>query len=80
MRHHQSFIKDAAIRFFEEPSYAVGHWPLVAPSEPVEERDSFIKMSLAGRSREAIRRLSPVISGRRPRAARNPDRFKPDQE
>ena len=57
----ESFIKDAALAWFMELGYAVGHGPRIAPGELVAERDSFSEVVLVGRLREAIRRLTPAI-------------------
>jgi len=56
---NESIVEDAARTWFGEPGYAVGHGPQLAPSEPAAERDGFGKVVLAGRLREAIRRLKP---------------------
>ena len=57
----ESIVEDAALEWFGELGYAVGHGPHLAPGEPAAERDSFGDVVLAGRLREAIRRLNPVI-------------------
>jgi hypothetical protein len=59
---NESIIEDAALEWFGELGYAVGHGPHLAPSEPTAERDSFGEVVLVGRLREAIRRLNPVIT------------------
>ncbi len=58
---NESIVEDAALEWFEELGYAVGHGPHLAPGEPAAERDSFGEVVLAGRLREAIRRLNPAI-------------------
>ena len=60
----ESTVEDATLEWFGELGYAVGHGPQLAPGEPVAERDSFGEVVLAGRLREAIRRLNPVINGK----------------
>ena len=64
---NESIVEDAALEWFGELGYAVGHGPHLAPGEPAAERDSFGKGVLVGRLREAIRRLNPprkrVIKG-----------------
>jgi type I restriction enzyme R subunit len=58
---NESIVEDAALEWFGELGYAVGHGPHVAPGEPAAERDSFSEVVLVGRLREAIRRLNPAI-------------------
>ena len=58
---NESIVEDAALEWFSERGYAVGHGPHLAPGEPAAERDSFGEVVLAGRLREAIRRLNPAI-------------------
>ena len=58
---NESIVEDAALEWFEELGYAVGHGPHLAPGEPAAERESFSEVVLVGRLREAIRRLNPVI-------------------
>lgn len=59
----ESVVEDAALAWFGELGYAVGHGPHLAPGEPAAERDSFGEVVLVGRLREAIRRLNPAIPG-----------------
>ncbi len=59
---NESIVEDAALEWFRELSYAVGHGPHLAPGEPSAERDLFGEVVLVGRLREAIRRLNPVLS------------------
>ncbi|MFZ2854918.1 MAG: type I restriction endonuclease subunit R, partial [Rhodocyclaceae bacterium] len=49
------------LQWFGELGYAIGHGPQIAPGEPAAERASFAEVVLAGRLREAIRRLNPAI-------------------
>jgi type I restriction enzyme R subunit len=63
---NESIVEDAALEWFGELGYAVGHGPQLAPGEPAAERDSFEEAVLVGRLRDAIRRLNPAI----PEAAR----------
>ncbi|HLX65165.1 MAG TPA: type I restriction endonuclease subunit R [Planctomycetota bacterium] len=58
---NESLVEDAALGWFAELGYAVGHGPHMAPGERAAERDSFGDVVLAGRLREAIRRLNPDI-------------------
>lgn len=61
MTFNESIIEDAALEWFEDLGYAIGHGPHLAPGEPAAERESFGEVVLAGRLREAIRRLNPCI-------------------
>ena len=68
---NESIVEDAALEWFGELGYAVGHGPHPAPGEPAAEREpersgdsrrqSFSAVVLVGRLREAIRRLNPAI-------------------
>ena len=58
---NESIVEDAALEWFGELGYAVGHGPQLAPGEPAAERDSFGEVVLVGRVREAIRR--PAAAG-----------------
>ena len=58
---NESIVEEAALEWFGELGYAVGHGPHMAPGEPAAERDSFGEVVLVGRLREAIRRLNPAI-------------------
>jgi type I restriction enzyme, R subunit len=58
---NESIVEDAALEWFGELGYAVGHGPHLAPGEPAAERDSFGEVVLIGRLREAIRKLNPAI-------------------
>ena len=58
---NESVVEDAALTWFGELGYAVGHGPQLAPGEPAAERDSFGEVVLVGRLCEAIRRLNPAI-------------------
>jgi type I restriction enzyme R subunit len=58
---NESIVEDAALDWFGELGYAVGHGPQLAPGEPAAERQSFGDVVLVGRLREAIRRLNPAI-------------------
>lgn len=55
MSPNESIVEDAALEWFGELGYAVGHGPHLAPGEPAVERDSFGEVVLVGRLREAIR-------------------------
>ena len=58
---NESHVEEAALEWFAELGYAVGHGPQLAPGEPAAERASFGEVVLVGRLREAIRRLNPAI-------------------
>ncbi|HWA09865.1 MAG TPA: type I restriction endonuclease subunit R [Opitutaceae bacterium] len=58
---NESTVEAAALEWFGELGYAVGHGPELAPGEPKAERESFGEVVLVGRLREAIARLNPRI-------------------
>ena len=58
---NESIVEDAALEWFGELGYAIGHGPHLAPGEPAAERDSFGEVVLVERLREAIRQLNPTI-------------------
>ena len=72
---NESIVEDAALEWFGELGYAVGHGPHLAPGEPAAERDSFSEVVRSRcirtltqplprgeeAEREAIRRLNPAI-------------------
>ena len=58
---NESIVEDAALNWFAELGYAIGHGPHMAPGEPAAERDSFADVVLVGRLRDAIWRLNPSI-------------------
>lgn len=58
---NESHIEDAALTWFGELGYAVGHGPHLASGEPAADRESFGDVILTGRLREAIQRLNPSI-------------------
>ena len=58
---NESIIEDAALTWFGELGYAIGHGPHMAPGEAAAERESFGEVIIAGRLQEAIRRLNPKI-------------------
>ena len=61
MSFNESIAEHAALEWFGELGYAVGHGPHLAPGEPAAVRDSFSEMVLVERLRESIRRLNPAI-------------------
>ena len=58
---NESIVEDAALTWFGELGYGVGHGPNLAPGEPAAERVAFGDVVLVGRLRDAIRRLNPAI-------------------
>ena len=71
---NESTVEDAALTWFGELGYAVGHGPQLAPGEPAAERDSFGEvvqsrfprtltrpLPAGEENREGIRRLNPAI-------------------
>jgi len=66
---NESIVEAAALTWFVELGYAVGHGPQLAHGEPAAEQDSFGEVVLVGRLREAIRRLNPAIPHSRSLAA-----------
>ena len=63
----ESIVEEAALEWFGELGYAVGHGPHLAPSEPAAERDSFSEVVLVGRLRVAIGGLTRPFPKRRGR-------------
>ncbi len=57
----ESMVEEAALGWFGELGYAVGHGPQMAPGELFAERASFGEVVLEGRLREAIYRLNPAM-------------------
>ncbi len=60
---NESILEEAALEWFGELGYAVGHGPQMAPGEVEAERDTFGDVVLVGRLREAISRLNPSVPG-----------------
>src|SRR5882672_7781091 len=58
---NESIVEDAALEWFGELGYAVGHGPHLAPGEPAAERGSFGEVVLVERLRAALRRLNGGI-------------------
>ena len=46
---NESIVEDAALAWFAELGYAIGHGPHLAPGEPAAERNSFGDVVLLGR-------------------------------
>ena len=58
---NEAIVEDAALGWFAELGYAVGHGPHLAPGEPAAERAGFGDVVLVERLREAIRKLNRAI-------------------
>ena len=58
---NKSIVEDAALEWFWELGYALGHGARLASGEPAAKRDSFGEVVLEGRLREAVRRLNRAI-------------------
>ena len=58
---NESIVEDAALTWFEELGYTIGHGPNMAPGEPTTERETFGDVVLVGRLRKAILRLNPAM-------------------
>ncbi|MFO1004292.1 MAG: type I restriction endonuclease subunit R, partial [Planctomycetaceae bacterium] len=58
---NESIVEDAALDWFGELGFAIGHGPEIAPGEPGAERSSFGDVVLVERLRDAIHRLNPLI-------------------
>ena len=58
---NESTVEEAALSWFGELGYGIGHGPTIAPGEPAAERASFGDVVLVGRLREAIDRINPDI-------------------
>ncbi len=57
----ESIVEEAALTWFGELGYTVGHGAQVAPGEAEAERDSFGEVVLVARLREALFRINPAI-------------------
>ena len=64
MNFNESTVEEAALSWFEDLGYAIGHGPHMAPGEPKAERDLFGDVVVVGHLRDAIRRLNPSIQSR----------------
>ena len=54
-------VEEAALTWFGELGYSIGHGPHMAPGELEAERDSFDDVVLMDRLRDAITRLNPTV-------------------
>jgi type I restriction enzyme R subunit len=58
---NEAIVEDAALTWFGELGYQVGHGPYIAPGELQAERDSFGEVVLQRRLRAAVDRLNPAM-------------------
>ena len=58
---NESTVEDAALSWFSDLGYAVGHGPEMAPGEPKAERATFGEVVLVDRLRTAIHKLNPHV-------------------
>jgi type I restriction enzyme R subunit len=58
---NESIVEDAALTWFDELGYKVGHGPHIAPGELLAEREGLSEVVLLRRLREAIDRLNPDV-------------------
>ena len=58
---NESIVQDAALEWFGELGYAVGHGARLASGGLAAKRDSFDEVVLVGRLREVVRQRNPVI-------------------
>ena len=58
---NESIVEEAALDWFKQLGYSIGHGPHLAPGEPATERDSFGDVILVGRLRKAIHRLNTTV-------------------
>ena len=52
---NESIVEDAALEWFGELGYAIGHGPYIAPGEAAAERGSFGEVVRVGRLSESSR-------------------------
>ena len=58
----ESVVEEAALEWFAALDYTVLAGPSIAPGESAAERNSFADVVLAGRLRDALVRLNPLVS------------------
>ena len=58
---NEDIVEQAALEWLSNVGFDVAHGPHIAPGEPETERESFGDVVLAGRLRDAIRRLNPHL-------------------
>jgi hypothetical protein len=57
----ESIVEDAALTWFGELGYAIGHGPQMAPGEPAAERHSFGEVVLVASLRQGLRRVNGAL-------------------
>lgn len=62
MSFDEFIVEEAALTWVRERGYSIAHGRQPAPGEPTAEGNSFSKVVLVGRSREAIWRLNPATA------------------
>jgi hypothetical protein len=65
---NEPIIEEAALEWFGELGYAVGHGPHLALGEPAAERDSFVEVAQS-RFAQTLTPPSPRGRGRRARSS-----------
>ncbi len=58
---NESHVEEAALGWLRQLGYAVERGADIAPGEALAERNSFGRVILTGRLREAVQRLNPAI-------------------
>ena len=61
---NESTVEDAALTWFRELGYGIGHGPHMAPSKPAAAWDSFGEVVSVRRLREPIWWRHPIIKSR----------------
>lgn len=56
---NESHVEEAAVEWFEELGYSIGHGPHMAQGEPASERQSFADVILVDRLKVAIQQFNP---------------------
>jgi hypothetical protein len=57
---NESIVEDAALSWFGELGYTIGHGPHLAPGEPSAERDSFGERAPPGRGRSVSSSIQTI--------------------
>jgi type I restriction enzyme R subunit len=57
----ESVVEEAALEWFQNLGYTVGHGPQIGPGEPSAERATFADVVLVERLREALSRINPAL-------------------
>ena len=59
----ESTVEEAALELFADLGYSILHGPDIAPGEMFAERTMYSDVVLAGRLREALKRINPKVPG-----------------